>query len=589
MHKKYPRLPSVDEIWLDCETSGSRKEIEMPATIPPTTSGRRPRTNTGRTNTDRTKPSDGRAILKSASMPALPHDRQRETATLSMSLAPASKDWTTEAREAGLSAISAVEREEKWIEDDRARSNDTTQSHNKILFKRARDRLNQLASHRFGSLKAMFKEMKMKEPGMITLDEFSAGLKRQKLEMTFPRDYQRLVFEATDNREYEETLRVEDLMGFLSPDADRHDDKEDILISIPLPEDGRIAQQPVTDSACLVDKALLPDELHAIRDKIVDATFQKARLEKREDGVNAHKEYLINAFKQCDKDMSGTLGPDELIMVLGPKHLGLDVEASELKGLVDFVRLQRDGRVSYKEFVRLLEFSHIDPEYNMFFDHRNRELLTLKRHSEAPWRWNDDKEWDESLLAPNHEIPRGTSPRHSLPDHDQPYVRPICTSHELRKYNKEIFKTREELRRQQHRRQRPKTTSSAAETRVAMRKINKGRLQPVMIGSISTDWTRTGYGGDGVNPKSGLYLPASERYVTTSQRYYKPLTYGAKARTACRDAVSDAQRIVDARKMRVAARVSRNAAIQEDMAARLRKSEEMKFMNQEQRLKKKVM
>lgn len=510
-----------------------------------------------------------------------------ETATWATTLAPRSSDWTTEARDATQGAEGAVEKEKLWMERDRQRTIDATRSHNRMLFCRARDRLNQLVCHKFGSLKAMFNQFKVSESGMMSLDEFSAGLKRQKLENVFPREYQRIVFEAL-GREYVERMQVHDLLNVLNPEMDKYSQEK--IISFPLPEDARLAnrQRTFPDPTCLVDKPLLPDELYPIRSKIVDAVFHKTRLEKRETGVPEQTEFLMNAFKQLDTNMSGTLAPDEILMALGPRHLDLKLDATELRRLVDFVAKSCDGkthdaRISYKTFIRFLEITDIEPDYSPFFDHRNRELLALKRFSEAPWQWNNPG-WDENTLAPDHDIPEITEPTRT-DDVDQPYVRPMFSPQELNAYNKQIAKMSAEAVSDARR-----PLTSSGDIFADLRMTNRLKLLytcPRFVSPPPTDWTRTGCGGNGINNASGLYLPSSERFITTSQSYFKPLRCNPNG-SMSRDTVSDAENVVNERKRRARARLAKNNALHRDMAWRQRKREQMRFMNEEQKLIQKV-
>lgn len=514
-------------------------------------------------------------------MPTLEDSRQRQMATWARTVADGACDWTTESKEATRDADVGVAREEQWLSEDRRKTDAHIREHNKILFRRARDRLNQLASHKFGSLKAMIKDID--SSGTITLDEFSTALKRRKLENVFPRDYQRVVFEAMDHS-YDEKMRVDDLLKVLNPDMDQYG--EEPIVTVPLPEDGDLnAGDGRLDAAHLVDKPLLPESLQGIKDKVVDAVIDKARNDKGEDGVADHKDYLMNAFKQWDEDMSGKLDPDEMIMVLGPKHLHLPVDPTDLKALVDFVA-KDGGPVSYKEFVRVLEFTDIEPDYNPFFDHRNRDLLALKRLSEAPWKW-ENPSWDEKALAPDHDIPpaaRGDE-RDRDDDETKPYIRPLFTSQDIKKYN--TMRSRSGSHETQPT-LRPATSSG--DVFADLRAANLRRLEsicPRFVPPPPTDWTRTGCGGDGVNRRSGLYLPTAERFVTTSQAYFKPLRYGPGP-TVARDAVSDAQKHADAVKLRAQMKKLRNLRMEKDTAARQRKREEMLFMNEQQKLQKKV-
>lgn len=514
-----------------------------------------------------------------------------QTATWAVTLAPQCSDWTTESRDATQGAEGAVEKEKLWVEGDRQRTIDATRSHNRMLFCRARDRLNQLVCHKFGSLKAMFNKFKVSESGVMSLDEFSAGLKRQKLENVFPREYQRIVFEAL-GQEYVERMQVHDLLNILNPDMDKY--SQERVISFPLPEDAGLANRHRTfpDPTCVVDKPLLPDELHPIKSKIVDALFHKTRLEKRETGVQEQTEFLMNAFRQLDANMSGTLAPDEILMALGPRHLDLKLDNTELRRLVDFIGKScddgntTDALISYKTFVRFLEITDIEPDYSPFFDHRNRELLALKRFSELPWQWNNPG-WDENSLAPDHDIPEIAEAMRSKDADavDQPYVRPMFSPQDLDAYNKRIAKMGTEDISEARR-----PLTSSGNIFADLRMTNRLKLlytRPLFVSPPPTDWTRTGCGGNGISTESGLYLPSCERFITTSQSYFKPLRCNPNG-SMSRDTVSDAEKVMNERKRRARARLAKNNSLHRDMAWRQRKREQMRFMNEEQKLLQKV-
>ena len=49
--------------------------------------------------------------------------------------------------------------------------------------------------------------------------------------------------------------------------------------------------------------------------------------------------YLLNAFKQCDKDMSGTLSKEEIEFCFGPKWLDLDVAQNDMDDFIEVALL----------------------------------------------------------------------------------------------------------------------------------------------------------------------------------------------------------------------------------------------------------
>ena len=79
---------------------------------------------------------------------------------------------------------------------------------------------------------------------------------------------------------------------------------------------------------------------------------------------------------------------------------------------------------------------------------------------------------------------------------------------------------------------------------------------PRFVPQEPTDWTRTGLGGDGMSPKSGVYLDPTQRFGTTTNRYYTPIIYEPN-KPCRRENVSDSTRDFRKRQALKAARKAR--------------------------------
>ena len=87
----------------------------------------------------------------------------------------------------------------------------------------------------------------------------------------------------------------------------------------------------------------------------------------------------MKTFHNIDEDMSGQLSKKEMLAAMGPDHMNLGMKPGDMEALLKAMDTDGDGSVSYKEFVKYLEVHDIDPDYNPFYDARERELMQLKK------------------------------------------------------------------------------------------------------------------------------------------------------------------------------------------------------------------
>ncbi|RHY94597.1 hypothetical protein DYB31_016004, partial [Aphanomyces astaci] len=147
-----------------------------------------------------------------------------------------------------------------------------------------------------------------------------------------------------------------------------------------------------------------------------------------------------------DVDGDGSLSYDELKNALGPQMLDLEVDPAELQVMINTIDDDKNGFISYKEFVKFFSLKPDIDQDDIFHIGRQREL---------------------ALLAP-HKSPRELDALFAS-------LAPVSAS--------------------------------------------KGRsTEPI-------EWSRIGVGGnDGVNKQSALYLAESERFVTTNDEQFGPMS-----------------------------------------------------------------
>jgi hypothetical protein len=103
------------------------------------------------------------------------------------------------------------------IEREKARKAVMMGEQNLRVTNRARERLAQLAVHKYGGVKQMFECLDRNNDKELSLDEFSHALKRRNLEKLFPREQQRIVYEALD-RDFSDSVDAHEMIAWLEED-----------------------------------------------------------------------------------------------------------------------------------------------------------------------------------------------------------------------------------------------------------------------------------------------------------------------------------------------------------------------------------
>jgi len=254
------------------------------------------------------------------------------------------------------------------------------------MFNKARKKLTELATTKFGDIVNMFKMFDYDNNGTVSLDEFSRGLKRRNLEALFGRGEQRVLFEFID-KDMNEQLDVHEFIQFLSPDPNKSE-LDDQTTS-------RSSMSKYRKPPPKKDTKKMEPAVQRVKDMIVDRLVARRRVHKMDDSQQVNSEYLIQIFKQWDESMTGYLTPDEFCGALGEKHLNLGVSGKDMKKVLDEIDKDHNGEISYKEFAKFIQVHDIDPEYNPFFDSRQRALNKLERIATKPWQWQ--RETDKAI------------------------------------------------------------------------------------------------------------------------------------------------------------------------------------------------
>ena len=290
-------------------------------------------------------------------------DTKRLTATWGQNLVPLMKHSKSEHREsflhdevehASTTAFQQTVENKKQFEVGSKR----------VMLVKARDKLNELAAHKYGSVKEMFLDFDDDKSGQVSLQEFSTTVKKRGLELLFPRFQQRLIFEHLD-KDGSDKIDINELRTFLEK-----------------PVEGK---KPFAGPDEVVATIPMTKKVRKVRDRLIENIFAKRRAAKLPDGKDYATAHLITTFKQIDEDMSGQLTRKEMTNALGPRHLNLGLSPEETNELIDHIDQNDDGHISYKEFIKFLEVHDIDPDYNPFYDARQVQLAKLDSIAYGEW------------------------------------------------------------------------------------------------------------------------------------------------------------------------------------------------------------
>ena len=111
------------------------------------------------------------------------------------------------------------------------------------------------------------------------------------------------------------------------------------------------------------------------------------------------------------------------------------------------------------------------------------------------------------------------------------------------------------------------------------------QICPRFVPPPPTDWTRVGYGGDGVDKKSGHFAP--DQFQTTNSKYFAPLHY-VPNQPVKRHVSSDAEMATLHKRNLIALKAVRQKEHMEMVQDRSRAAEVVQAMDADQRLRNKA-
>ncbi|CAE7557116.1 unnamed protein product [Symbiodinium microadriaticum] len=182
---------------------------------------------------------------------------------------------------------------------------------------------------------------------MLSLDEFSEHLRKRNMDLYFPRDEQRLLFESLD-KTHSMRLPVADIIRQSQVDA------------------LEAAEQLDNFQSELKDLIMHKIDDQRGREKLVSSPRQT-------------KHQLVRTLRNLDPQSTGYISREKLEYALSDRYLGLNLSEEEMRAAVDLCPPSgRTGEISYDKFVRLLNIRNSDAITDPFFDAKAAGITRLK-------------------------------------------------------------------------------------------------------------------------------------------------------------------------------------------------------------------
>jgi len=450
------------------------------------------------------------------------------------------------------------------------------------------------AVSRYGSLRGLFRDIDKDGGGQVCFNEFTQALERTGMHTICTPQEQKLVFDMIDEDKSGEIGYIEFQKLF---------DPKMMQIA---------SRTPAADVT--IDKyhpeAITPRtyyELERLKEKIVEKISLKSKLTKV--AYNNNSQMLLNVFQQLDDDGDSALTYADMEHAFGPKQLDMNFSKKDLTKILLASDKNRDGFISYQEFIAFLTVHDIEPNFSPFYDGRKRQVDKLTKMKKEPRKYAYVHE-DRMRRLHNHTpFERKEEEETAYPMHNiitPKNVRPRMATGELQKTDMSIFSTKMPA---------GGMTVSAASTITGSHTMaaRSSVYDPVSTGvelleklhqkseeelvvpdrfsgtmQFKGEWntanfnnTRTGIGSGGVVESSGLYMNADDRFRTTQHTFF-----GSRPDQLGQDVADQSLSVQSANFRKNKTRIQRGTLNKHEtwMQSNARQREDVKKMEDEARL-----
>ncbi|CAM9135175.1 unnamed protein product [Ectocarpus sp. 12 AP-2014] len=244
---------------------------------------------------------------------------------------------------------------------------------------RASQRLGDIATLKYGSVKEFFRMYDSNCDGVLDFDEFSEGITMCQLDHVFPRSLQRTLFDKIDTDksggieldEFADFLGQSETKGASSgePSALQKEKTQQQADDV---EARSVTLQPIQDHKAQRIKNKLA---HCVQQAVPNASTGLA---------DNRTMFLKKQFAFLSEDAASRgISLENLVQALGPRGMNLGVNDEDLRLLVKNMDTNRDGNITVKEFAAFLNLDDHDPLYQPLFDGRRRNVNILQASNAA--------------------------------------------------------------------------------------------------------------------------------------------------------------------------------------------------------------
>jgi Ca2+-binding EF-hand superfamily protein len=189
----------------------------------------------------------------------------------------------------------------------------------------------------------------------INLEEFSEMFRKRSLDLYFPRDEQRLMFEQFDDN-HSSSIDVGAVIS-------RYEHAAPTIVAT-----GRINEQQRKErNEKVISKIYKERENHKLLVSPRQTTLQ-----------------IVRSLRNLDPNSTGYISKEELRWGLGKDYMNIPLTAEEIDTVVELCPPDKhNGKINYEKFAKLLDIKNNDPVIEPFFDARANQVTRMKNRIES--------------------------------------------------------------------------------------------------------------------------------------------------------------------------------------------------------------
>ncbi|CAM9488651.1 unnamed protein product [Scytosiphon promiscuus] len=239
---------------------------------------------------------------------------------------------------------------------------------------RASQRLGDIATLKYGSIREFFRLYDSKCDGVLDFDEFSEGITMCQLDHLFPRSLQRTLFDKIDTNK-SGSIELNEFAAFLGQSEDKGAaagelsvwQKQEVQRKAGDAEARSVALQPIQNH-----------KAQRIKNKLSNC-LNKAVPNASAGLADNRTMFLRKQFAfLSEQAVSRGIRLEDLVQALGPRGMNLGVSDEDLQLLVKEMDTNSDGNVTLKEFSAFINLDDHEPLYQPLFDGRRRNVNILQ-------------------------------------------------------------------------------------------------------------------------------------------------------------------------------------------------------------------